>query len=70
VEDIQRRIGKNIRKLRSAAGFTQELFAEKAGINRTHMGQIERGECNVTIQTLKLIADVLRLDVADVVRRQ
>lgn len=41
MEDIQKRIGRNIRELRTAAGFAQDGFAERAGINRTQMGQIE-----------------------------
>lgn len=68
MEDIQKRIGNTIRELRSQAGFTQDVLAERAGLNRTHMGQIERGECNVTVQTLKLIADTLRLKIADLVK--
>jgi transcriptional regulator with XRE-family HTH domain len=68
VEDIQKRIGENIRELRSAANFSQEGFAERAGINRTHMGQIERGESNVSIQTLKIIADALGVKIARLVK--
>ncbi len=64
MEDIQKRIGQNIRELRSAANFSQEGFAERAGIQPTHMGQIERGECNVSIHTLK-IADALDVKIAD-----
>jgi XRE family transcriptional regulator, regulator of sulfur utilization len=68
VEDIQKRIGANIRQLRSKAGFSQEGLAELAGVNRTHMGQLERGECNVTIQTLKIIADALGVKVSDLIK--
>jgi transcriptional regulator with XRE-family HTH domain len=68
VEDIQRQLGENIRALRSAAGFTQDGFAELAGLGRAHMGEIERGECSVNIRTLKIIADALKITVSDVVR--
>lgn len=68
MEDIQKRIGGNIRELRKAAGFTQDIFAERAGLNRAHMGEIERGESNITIQTLKLIADTLHVKIADLIR--
>ncbi len=57
----------NIRKIRTAKGFTQDAFADRAGLNRSHMGEIERGESNVTIQTLKIIADALKVKVADLV---
>jgi transcriptional regulator with XRE-family HTH domain len=59
VQDVQRHVGERIRELRTAAGYTQEIFAERAGLNRTHMSDIERGEANMTIQTLKVIADTL-----------
>jgi transcriptional regulator with XRE-family HTH domain len=65
VEDIQKRIGERVRTLRKAAGFTQDVFAERAGLNRAHMGEIERGEQNVTIQTLKIIADALGCRIVD-----
>jgi len=54
--------------LRIDAGFTQDVFAEKAGLNRAHMGEIERGESNITLQTLKLIADTLRVKIADLMQ--
>jgi transcriptional regulator with XRE-family HTH domain len=68
VEDIQKRVGENIRRLRKDAGFTQDVFAERAGLNRAHMGEIERGESNITIQTLKIIADALGLKIAEIVK--
>jgi XRE family transcriptional regulator, regulator of sulfur utilization len=67
-QQIQTRIGDNIRELRKAKGFTQDVFAEKAGLNRAHMGEIERGESNITIQTLKIIADTLRVKIVDLVK--
>lgn len=68
MEEIQQRVGKNIRELRKAAGHRQDVFAERAGINRTHMGMIERGEVNVTLQTLKIVADALGVTVNDLTK--
>jgi transcriptional regulator with XRE-family HTH domain len=48
-----------------AAGYSQEVFAERAGLNRTHMSDIERGEANMTLQTLKVIADTLKVKLAE-----
>ena len=59
MEDLQRRIGETVREFRKTAGFTQDTFADRTGLNRAHVGEIERGECNLTIQTLKIIADAL-----------
>ena len=49
-------------------GLSQDLLAEKSGLHRAHIGEIERGESNVTIQTLKLIADSLKVRIVDLVR--
>jgi len=65
VQDIQKQIGKNIRKLRLKHGWSQDVFGERSGLNRAHVGEIERGESNVSIQTLKLIADALGVKIRD-----
>jgi transcriptional regulator with XRE-family HTH domain len=68
VEDVQKQVGRNIRKLRKSAGLTQDVFADLSGLNRAHVGEVERGESNVTIQTLKIIADTLKVKIVDLVR--
>ena len=68
MQDIQKRVGANIRALRLKRKMTQDIFAERAGLHRAHVGEIERGESNVTIQTLKLIADTLKVRVVDLVK--
>jgi transcriptional regulator with XRE-family HTH domain len=45
-----------IRASRTRAGFTQEAFAAHVGIDRSYYGAIERGEHNITIDTLAIIA--------------
>jgi transcriptional regulator with XRE-family HTH domain len=68
VQDVQRAVGATVRRLRQELGWTQDVLAEKAGLHRTHLGEIERGETNVTLLTLKTLADTLRVRVADLVR--
>jgi transcriptional regulator with XRE-family HTH domain len=68
VQDIQKQIGKHIRTLRLKRGWSQDLFGDRSGLNRAHVGEIERGESNVTIQTLKVIADTLGVKITDLVR--
>jgi len=68
VQDIQRHIGDTIRALRNKKGWSQDLFADRSGLNRAHVGEVERGESNVTIQTLKIIADTLGVKIADLVK--
>lgn len=41
-------VGNNIKKYRKKLGISQEELAEKAGLHRTYIGSIERGERNIT----------------------
>jgi len=68
VQDVQKQIGATIRGLRLKRGWSQDVFADRSGLNRAHVGEIERGESNVTIQTLKIVADTLGVKIADLVK--
>lgn len=65
---MRRRIGARIRELRLAKALTQDEFGDLSGLNRAHVGELERGECNVTIRTLKILADAFGVRIADLVR--
>jgi transcriptional regulator with XRE-family HTH domain len=52
-------LGAAIRAARLAKGLSQEALAELAGIDRSYMGGIERGEHNLAIMNLLKIADAL-----------
>jgi XRE family transcriptional regulator, regulator of sulfur utilization len=69
VQDIQKEIGTTIRRLRNKCGWSQDVFADRSGLNRAHVGEIERGESNVTIQTLKIVADTLGVRIHDLIGR-
>ena len=62
--DLAEDFGRLVRRLRSERGFSQEEFAFRVGIHRTYMGDIERGEKNVTIKTADKIAKALGLTLA------
>jgi transcriptional regulator with XRE-family HTH domain len=61
------KIGKKIRDTRKAKGFSQENFAAMAKLGRTYMGRIERGEQNISIQNLIIIALTLKVEVTDLI---
>jgi len=68
MQDIQRKVGATIRRLRLKRGWSQDVFADRSGLHRAHIGEIERGESNVTLQTLKIIADTLQVRIVDLVK--
>jgi transcriptional regulator with XRE-family HTH domain len=53
---LQRRLGVIVRRLRVDRGYSQEDFADAIGVHRTTMGRIERGDFNVTLETLQRLA--------------
>jgi transcriptional regulator with XRE-family HTH domain len=55
--------GKRVREVRKAKGISQEKLAEMAGIDRSYMGNIERGEKNITLKKIYEICDALQIDI-------
>jgi transcriptional regulator with XRE-family HTH domain len=53
---LQRILGENVRRYRQDRGLSQEAFADELGVHRTYMGGIERGERNLTLQSVERIA--------------
>ncbi|MEX2374692.1 MAG: helix-turn-helix transcriptional regulator [Dehalococcoidia bacterium] len=62
-------LGARVREHRRAQGWSQEQFAEQAGVHRTYIGAIERGQQNVTVVTLIAIAQALSVDPGELITR-
>lgn len=58
-------LGIRIKKARTQKRLTQEDVADKANLNSSYFGRIERGEINATIDTLVAIAQALNVDVGE-----
>lgn len=59
--DVKTLFGNRVRQLRKARGWSQEEFAHKVGIDRSYMGGVERGERNVSLENICLIARALEI---------
>ena len=55
-------VGQRIRDLRLELNLSQEGFAEKVGLHRTYIGQIEREEKNITLKNIHKICYALKID--------
>jgi transcriptional regulator with XRE-family HTH domain len=62
-------LGEAIRAIRGEQGLTQEAFAILAGIDRSYYGALERGEFNMTVDTLMTVATGLSVPAAEIWRR-
>jgi transcriptional regulator with XRE-family HTH domain len=63
-----KRLGEAVRVARKARKMSQETLADAAGIDRSHLGRIERGERNVTLLNVIKIAAALNGSVSDLLR--
>ena len=61
--NIKKEVGLNIRRIREKRGLSQEKLAALADIHRVYMGQVERGEKNVGLINLEIIAKALDIDI-------
>ena len=58
-------LGKRIHELRAARKWSQEEFAHLSGFHRTYVGQIERGEKNISFENLSKVAGVLDVTMSE-----
>ena len=61
--DLEKRFGAKLAYIRKSKKLSQIKLAEIVNMNFNYIGQIERGEANVTIKTVKLLANALDIEV-------
>jgi transcriptional regulator with XRE-family HTH domain len=59
---------KNLRKMRLEKGLSQERLASLAGLHRTYIGSVERGERNISIDNIERLAKALGCEVKDLLQ--
>ena len=52
----------NLKRLRKKTGLSQEAFAIRAGLHRTYYGSVERGQRNVSLENIFVIAEAFERD--------
>jgi transcriptional regulator with XRE-family HTH domain len=67
-KDIKRAFGERIRALRKARHWSQEEMGEACDLHWTYVGQIERGERNLGIQSVEKFAKGLKMTISELTR--
>lgn len=67
-DSLRQHLATNIRNRRAQLEISQEQLAARAGLHRTYVGAIERGERNVTLLTVERLAKALESDPIDLIR--
>jgi transcriptional regulator with XRE-family HTH domain len=64
MDQLAKALGAKIRAQRKAKGLSQDNLAYACGLDRSYMGRIERGEVNITVEKLYLLATTLQCEPA------
>jgi transcriptional regulator with XRE-family HTH domain len=62
--DAKYLFGKRVRELRVERGWSQEQFAHLCGLDRSYVGQVERGERNISLDNICRITAALHVSLA------
>jgi transcriptional regulator with XRE-family HTH domain len=68
LDAAKRSLGEGIRARRNALGISQEGLADRSGVHWTFVGQVERGERNLSLQNLLKLAAGLGVDPGELVQ--
>lgn len=69
MKPVQHLLGPIVREARIAQGWSQERLAETAGLDRSYVGEIERGRVSPTLLTLEKLATALQLTPSELISR-
>jgi transcriptional regulator with XRE-family HTH domain len=58
-------LSKNLKVFRAQHDYSQERLADEAGLHRTYVGDLERGEQNPTLSTLEALADAFGIQIGE-----
>jgi len=69
MNDVTRRFAGLVRQLREARGWSQERLAHRAQLNRSYMGEIERGIAMPSLATASKLAHALEVPLSELISR-
>jgi transcriptional regulator with XRE-family HTH domain len=66
---LRKSFAANLRRKREERGLSQEALADLAGLHRTYVGSVERGERNISIDNIERLGRALGVEPADLLRK-
>lgn len=64
-KNILESFGTRVRELRKEKGYSQEYLAELVNLHRTYIGQIERGEKNLSLLNIEKLAKAFSMSISE-----
>src|SRR5262245_6778508 len=70
LSELLRRFGDHLRELRLKRKVSQEKLAADAGLHRTYVSSVERGERNISLENIDKLASALNVSLTEMMPRQ
>lgn len=70
VSDARKVFASRLRQIRQVKGLSQEELADRAGLHRTYVGSVERGERNISIDNIERLAKALEIDIIELLKEE
>ncbi len=70
VSDARKVFASRLRQIRQAKCLSQEELADRAGLHRTYVGSVERGERNISIDNIERLANALEIDIIELLKQE
>jgi ribosome-binding protein aMBF1 (putative translation factor) len=70
LSNARRIFSQRLRQIRQNKGLSQEELADVAGLHRTYVGSVERGERNISIDNMERLAKALEVDITDLLKEE
>ena len=68
MNQLDKNIAVNLKRIRKSRNMSLDMLAEKTGVSKSMLGQIERGESNPTVATIAKIVDGIRVTFEELIQ--
>jgi transcriptional regulator with XRE-family HTH domain len=65
MDELLRKVGDRVREIRKSKGISQEELGDRSSLHYTYIGKVERGEKNITLESLVKITKALEISLEE-----